>query len=187
MATTLPGTTIEVSGITLGSSRKIFDGIFLTGGLTLSQVSIMTGLEPYIIQNWVKRGFVSSPEKRVYSKDRFARIIMINMLRESLQIDRICELIGHINGVLDDDSDNLINDSELYHICVDMISMLDSGRLDDRELDSAAGKAAACYKEPVPGAAKRLKHVLGVVARAHVSAEYKSKAELMMAEISKSL
>lgn len=184
MAVTLPGTTIEVSSVTNGCSRKIFDGIFLTGGLTLSQVSIMTGLEPYIIQNWVKRGFVPSPEKRVYSKDRFARIIMINMLRESLQIDRICELISHINGVLSDDSDNLISDSELYHISVDMISEL-TADLNDKAVAAAAENAARDYKEPVPGAAKRLKLVLEVVANAHLSAEFRHKAEQKMLMISR--
>ena len=32
MATTLPGTTIEVSGIHKGVSRQLFDGIFAAGG-----------------------------------------------------------------------------------------------------------------------------------------------------------
>ena len=89
MAATFPGTTIEVSKLEQGSSRSLFDGIFATGGITLSQVSIMTGLEPYLIQNWVKRGFVTHPQGRVYSREQFARIIIINMLRESLQIEKI--------------------------------------------------------------------------------------------------
>jgi len=93
MSTTFPGTTIETAFLEKGSSKQLFDGIFATGGITLSQVSVMTGLEPYLIQNWVKRGFVSSPIKRLYSRDQFARIVIINMLREALQIERICNLI----------------------------------------------------------------------------------------------
>ena len=115
MSTTFPGTTIEVSKIEKGCSRQLFDGIFATGGITLSQVSIMTGLEPYLIQNWVKRGFVSSPIKRLYSEEQFARIIIINMLKEALQIERICSLIRVIGGVLEDTTDDLIGDAELYH------------------------------------------------------------------------
>ena len=84
MTTTLPGTTIEVSEMRKGISRQLFDGIFAAGGITLSQVCTMTGLEPYLIQNWVKRGFVSSPVKRLYSREQFARIVIINMLREAL-------------------------------------------------------------------------------------------------------
>jgi len=51
MITTYPGTTIEVLSLQKGSSRTLFNGIFATGGITLSQVSNMTGLEPYLIQN----------------------------------------------------------------------------------------------------------------------------------------
>ena len=68
MLNTFPGTVIEVSEIKKGASKVLFDGIFATGGITLSQVSVMTGLEPYVIQNWVKRGFVASPVKRVYGR-----------------------------------------------------------------------------------------------------------------------
>ena len=122
MATTLPGTTIEVSDIHKGVSRQLFDGIFAAGGITLAQVSVMTGLEPYRIQNWVKRGFVSSPQHRQYSKNQFARIVIIHMLCESLQLDRICELLSYINGNLHDESDDVIGDSELYHRYTDMIA-----------------------------------------------------------------
>ena len=99
MAIVLPGTTIEVSQVYKGTSRTMFNGIFAAGGITLSQVSVMTGLEPYLIQNWVKRGFVSPPLKRQYSKNQFARIVIINMLRESLQLDKICGLLSYINAI----------------------------------------------------------------------------------------
>ena len=52
MSVKLPGTTIEVSAVTKGISRTLFGGIFAAGGITLSQVSVMTGLEPYDVQNW---------------------------------------------------------------------------------------------------------------------------------------
>ena len=56
----LPGTTIEVSTFECGISLKMFEGIFAGGGITLSQVSIMTGIEPYAIQNWVISSFFMS-------------------------------------------------------------------------------------------------------------------------------
>ena len=76
-----PGTTIEVLAMQKGSSRLLFDGIFAAGGITLSQVSNMTGLEPYMVQNWVKRKFVEPPQRKLYSKESFARIVIINMLK----------------------------------------------------------------------------------------------------------
>ena len=49
MANTYPGTEIEVLSFKKGDSRKLFDGIFAAGGITLSQVCNMTGLEPYTV------------------------------------------------------------------------------------------------------------------------------------------
>ncbi len=183
MATTLPGTTIEVSGIEAGVSRRMFDGIFATGGITLSQVSIMTGLEPHVIQNWVKRGFVSSPIKRLYSKNQFARIVIINMLRESLHLDRICDLLGYLNGCLHDESDDLIGDSELYHTYTDMIA--DSGGVvtDTAVIRSAAEAAAVGYAEPKPGARRRLVKILQVMAHAHYASLSRNAAEKLLSQM----
>ena len=177
MATVLPGTTIEVTGIEKGVSRRFFDGIFAAGGITLSQVSVMTGLEPYRIQNWVKRGFVSSPQKRQYSRNQFARIAIINMLHDTLQLDRICDLLSYINGRLSDESDDLIGDSELYHLYTDMIA--DTGGIitSQQTIRQAAAKALAGYAEPVPGARKRLENVLQVMAYAHYASIARRAAE----------
>ena len=54
----IPGTTL--SGIREEADRteEQFSALFLAGGLSLGQVSTVSGLEPYTIQNWVKRGFL---------------------------------------------------------------------------------------------------------------------------------
>lgn len=184
MATVLPGTTIEVSALQKGSSRQLFDGIFAAGGITLSQVSVMTGLEPYMIQNWVKRGFVSSPVKRQYTKEQFARIATINMLRESLSIERICSILGYINGVLDDDSDDLISDSELYHCYADMAVCLGGGSLDRATIEAAAKTATEGYIEPVAGAKKRLVGILQVMAYAHFASLLRKTADDILSALS---
>ena len=169
MAITLPGTAIEVSGIEKGASRRMFDGIFAAGGITLSQVSIMTGLEPYLIQNWIKRGFVSPPVKRLYSQNQFARIVIINMLRESFQLDRICGLLSYINGCLSDESDDMIADDELYHLYVGVASVLEEGDVSDSAVSAACENAAADYAEPQPGARQKLCSVLQIMAYAHIA------------------
>lgn len=184
MVKTLPGTTVEISELTVGISRTLFDGIFAAGGITLSQVSVMTGLEPYMIQNWVKRGFVSSPVKRQYSKDQFARIITLNMLRESLQLDKICDMLSYINGRLDDESDNLISDSELYHKYVDLVAAQKGGMITDRDaIAKAVAEAAAYYDEPIPGARSRLIKILQVMTFAHYASISRRAAEEILSKL----
>ena len=177
MSTTFPGTTIEAYSIEKGSSKLLFDGIFAAGGITLSQVSVMTGLEPYLIQNWVKRGFVTSPVKRLYSREQFARIVIINMLREALQIERICGLIHVIGGVLEDTEDDLISDDELYHRYVDMISDTSVNISSDSSVLQAAERAADGFEERAPGARKKLVRILQVMLYAHSASRLRHTAE----------
>ena len=183
MATTFPGTTVEVSGFVKGSSQQLFDGLFAAGGVTLSQVSVMTGLEPYLIQNWVKRGFVSSPVKRMYSRDQFARILIINMLRESLQIEKICNLIHIIGGNPNDRSDDLICDAELYHRYVDMLSEPDVSSHDPDALRKAAIRAAEDFVEPMAGARKKLISILQVMLYAHAASQLRKTSEEILAGV----
>lgn len=179
-----PGTTIETSRLQKGSSAILFDGIFATGGITLSQVSVMTGLEPYLIQNWVKRGFLTSPVKRLYSRQQFARIIIINMLRESLQIERICSLIRVIGGVLDDPRDDLISDDELYHRYVDLLA--DEGLdINDREaVRRTVTLATEDIEERLPNAKKQLAGVLEVMLYAHAASALRTRAEEILYTLS---
>ncbi len=182
MSTTFPGTTIEVSTIQKNSSKILFDGIFATGGLTLSQVSLMTGLEPYLIQNWVKRGFVGSPQKRLYSKIQFSRIVIINMLRESLQIEKICNLIKIISGVLDDESDDLISADELYHRYVDLISENDTDVISDESVLASAENIAEQYN--INGAQKKqLVKILQIMVYAHSASVLRKKADDIFATL----
>ena len=58
--------------------------MFLAGGIVRSQVSAVTGLESHMIQNWVKRGFLSNPVNKRYSCRQFCRIAIINMLKTTL-------------------------------------------------------------------------------------------------------
>ena len=178
-----PGTTIELSRLHHGCSRSLFDGIFATGGITLSQVSLMTGLEPYVVQNWVKRGFLSSPKKRVYSREQFARIIIINMLKESLQIEKICGFIKIVGGVLELDSDDLISDDELYHRYVDMLSdgMINIG--DPESVLDAAEKTAQGFCDDSPVESKKLVRILQVMFYAHFAAGLRASANEILSSL----
>ena len=183
MQRTYPGTTIEVATLVKGCSASLFDGVFATGGLTLSQVSVMTGLEPYMIQNWVKRGFVSSPVKRMYSRDQFARIIIINMLRDSLQIEKICSLIRIISGDPKDRSDDLISDSELYHRYVDMLSENAINLSDPQSIINAATKASLDSGLVSLSAQKRMITVLQIMFCAHAASDLRLSAETLLGSL----
>lgn len=178
-----PGTIIETEELTKGGSRTLFQGIFATGGITLSQIALMAGLENHTVQNWVKRGFVPSPKGRVYSKDQFARIVIINMLKESLTLDSICTLIGHINGALDDESDDRICDSELYHRYVDMMISIGKTYADPVKIKAAANDACEDYRNTDRDTYERLCDVLYIMAYSHFCTEAKKEANKALAGI----
>lgn len=179
MISVLPGTTIEVQ-LKRGVSNNILGNIFMTGGLMMSQVSQLTGLEPYIIQNWVKRGYLSSPKNKLYSRSQFSRIVTINMLKDSLQLETISKLLSYINGILDDESDDIIDDSVLYDMYVDVLAELNDG-VDDIALEKAISGVLVAYKEPYVGAKKRLSKVLKTMFFANKAVELKKQAEIILA------
>ena len=63
----LPGTTLQTTIQESHQIQNLFASMFLGGGMVLSQVCAITGLESYTVQNWVKRGFLAPPEKKRYS------------------------------------------------------------------------------------------------------------------------
>ncbi len=183
MSMTFPGTTVECSKLSPGSSRVLFDGIFAAGGITLSQVCIMTGLEPYLVQNWIKRGFVTPPTGRVYSREQFARVIIINMLKQALQIDRICGLIHLIVGTPDDRSDDLVRDDELYHLYVNMLAEGDMDICSEKSVEAAAVRATEGFAEPYAGARRRLCRILMVMLYAHRSSQFANLSDQILSTI----
>lgn len=183
MATTYPGTTIETLSIAKNSSKILFEGIFAAGGITMSQVSNMTGLEPYLIQNWVKRKFLSSPVKKLYSSEQFARILIINMLRESLQLEAICNLIDVIAGEPNDKSDDLISDEELYHRYVNMISEWDIDPYNKEIILKRAELATENFEETNIGDRQKLIKILQIMLYAHASSKLKENAREMLSSL----
>ena len=60
----IPGTTLTGQREEADRIGEQFQALFLAGGLSLSQVSAITGLEPYTVQNWVKRRLLPPPENK---------------------------------------------------------------------------------------------------------------------------
>ena len=114
MQWTIPGTTLLGQREDADRVDSVFRALFLAGGLTLSQVSGIAGLEPYTVQNWVKRGFLQPPRGKRYDMEQVCRILNINLLKGALTLEQSCQLISYINGDLTDESDDLIDDTLLY-------------------------------------------------------------------------
>ena len=164
----IPGTTL--AGLRSDADRTdgLFQSMMLAGGLTLSQVASVTGLEPYTIQNWVKRGFLSPPRNKRYDLEQLCRIININLLKGALPLDQIIGLMAYINGDLTDESDDLVDDAMLYFMFVKLASRA-------RHIGGTQGwedalmEATADYREAVPGARAKLITVLRIMLTAWIA------------------
>ena len=178
----IPGTTLTARREDAGYIDKQLEAMFLGGGISLGQAAHITGLEPYAIQNWVKRGFLTSPVQKKYSLNQLCRILNINMLKAALPMEQICSLLGYLNGVLNDEGDDLIDDSRLYFMFVRLAARARyiGGT---QSWDDALVEVTADYVEPVPGAREKLVAVLRTMLTAWVAAQLKSQAEKMAAEL----
>lgn len=173
---TIPGTVLQIPRQEADRVQNLFENMFLAGGMVLSQVTGVTGLESHAVQNWVKRGFLSPPLQKRYTLRQLCRIININMLRTVLPMEQICRLLSYINGNLDDEGDDLIDDSVLFFLFVKLAAR--ARQLDDPEvLQKALSEVLADYAEPVPGARKRVEQVLRVMLTAFVAARMRTMAE----------
>jgi len=148
----------------------------------LSQVSAVTGLESYTVQNWVKRGFLPPPEKKRYTLRQLCRIININMLKSVVPMDRICGLLTYINGHLDDESDDIIDDSKLYFMFIDL-ALQAKDFADPKALDQALETALTGYEEPVPGAKTRVGQVLRIMLTGWMAAQLQQQTETLINQI----
>lgn len=182
MMWTIPGTVLQIPRQDADQIEEKFSSIFLAGGIVLSQVSGITGLEPYTVQNWVKRGFLVPPERKRYTLRQLCRVININMLKGVLTMERICGLLGYINGQLDDESDDVIDDSQLYFMFVRLAAH--ARELDcEQEREDLLDRAVAQYNEPVPGARERVKQVLRIMLTAYIAARMQQEAEKMLNQL----
>lgn len=178
---TLPGTVLSVDADRPQAAEEVFSSLFLAGGLVLSQVTQVTGLEPYIIQNWVRRGFLAPPKQRKYTRRQLSRILMINALKSTLSIEQICKLLSYINGALDDEGDDTIDDTELYGAFVLVAgSVQKHGLTSKSEMNRLIADGLKDYKESIPGAKERIEQALRIMITAWRAAQLQTKAQSMM-------
>ena len=182
MKWTIPGTVLQIQREDAERIEEIFASMFLAGGIVLSQVASVTGLEPYTVQNWVKRGFLSPPENRRYSQKQLCRIIHITMLKSVLSLETICSLLEYINGKLDEEADDIIDDSALYFLFVKLAAR--AKQLDDPAAwENALETLLENYQEPVPGARGRIEKALRIMLTAWIAVRMRQAAEKLIEEL----
>ena len=179
---TIPGTTLEGLRCNADRTEGLFQSLFLAGGLTLSQVARITGLENHTIQNWVKRGFLPPPRNKRYDMEQLCRIINMNILRGNMPLEQIVKLMGYLNGNLADESDDLVDDATLFFMFVNVAARARyiGG---SEKWEDALMQVTENYVEPVPGAREKLIKVLQVMLTTWIANLLKAKADRMIEEL----
>lgn len=178
----IPGTTLTGERENADRTDGLFQSMFLAGGLTLSQVASITGLEPYTIQNWVKRGFLPPPQNKRYDMEQVCRLININILKGNMPLEQIVHLMSYLNGSLVDESDDLVDDTMLFFFFV-MLASRARYIGGSKAWDDALIEITEDYREPVPGARDKLIRVLKIMLTVWCANMLKQQAEAMIAQL----
>lgn len=175
----VPGTILrrrDVDGATgLAFLQKIF---FVSDGVMLTQIRDVSGIDGSTLQNWTKRGWVENSRLKKYNINQVAHILIINMLRSCVQLEKIAFLIQYINGRVDDRSDDIIADSVLYdYICRSLDYLVERESCSFSSIREAIETVTADYSEVVEGARERLTNALEIIVVAYYAALIKKNAD----------
>ena len=181
----IPGTRlhkVDMGGVTgLDFLSKVF---FITDGVMLSQIREVSGIDGSTLQNWTKRGWVANARLKKYNIDQVAHILIINMLRSCIQLDRIALLLHYINGKIDDRSDDIIRDSVLYdYICRILDRLMEQDVCSTASIKAVIREQIADYDEAMPGARDRLANALEIIGVAYYAALIKRRSDEMLTEL----
>jgi len=180
--------TKQQPGMSANQTDKGFERIEMllaaTGGLSLSQVCAVTGLEGSTIQNWVKRGWVEHPIGKKYEEVHIARILIINALKECIKLEHIALLMNYVNGKPGDSSKEIIKESTLYNYLCEALKL--SSQTDDHSksgVESVINDVIKDYRNPNPDSRIRIRKALTLMMFACVCTDVKRRTEAMMGQI----
>lgn len=180
----IPGTILRreaMGGVTgLEFLKKIF---YISDGIMLTQIREISGIDGSTLQNWTKRGWVENSKLKRYDIDQLAHILIINMLRSCMQLDKIAFLISYINGRVYDRSDDIIRDSQLYdYICriLDELMACDETTADAQNLRECIVNVTSSYEEKISGARRRLNTALEIIIIAYYASIIKQHSDSMV-------
>lgn len=173
----IPGTILEREKMDNATGMNFLNKVFyITNGIMLGQIREISGIDGTTLQNWVKRGWVGNPTKKTYDKEQLARILIINMMRDTMQLSRVIFLLTYVNG--EDERDRIVTESQFYdYICrtLERIASPDSAGLND--LEPVIENVLADYTEVSAGAKRRLAAGIRIVVITYYAALVKSVAD----------
>ena len=145
------------------------------------QIRDISGIDGSTLQNWTKRGWVANSKYKKYDINQIAHILIINMLRSCMQLDRISDLIQYINGSVDDRSDDIIEDSVLYdYICKILDKLMTYELCSLGSIRSAIEEEISGYKEVMPGSRERLVNALEIIVVAYYASIIKKHSDSLV-------
>ena len=134
----------------------------------LTQIRDISGINGSTLQNWTKRGWVPLSKSKKYNIDQVAYILIINMLRPCMQLDKIAYMLEYINGDLDDASDDIIRASVLYdYICRILDALVEQNQCSFSSIRKVIEQQTAGYTEVMEGARERLTDALEAIVVAY--------------------
>jgi len=152
-----------------------------TGGLSLSQVCSVTGLEGSTIQNWVKRGWVEHPVGKKYEEVHIARILIINALKECIKLEHIANLMKYVNGDIQDGEEPIIRESTLYtYLCEALKQSAQSEDHSKSGVEAVINNVIKDYSNPNPDSRIRIRKALTLMIFACVCTDVKRRVEAML-------
>lgn len=137
---------------------------------------------PATVQNWVKRGWVSAPVNKRYGERQVARILLINLLRPAMRLDQIASLLRYVNGSVDDRTDDILPDDQLYNwLCTATLRLREESALNHEFVTTLIEALLEGYEGPVPDAKERLSHALTIMLLNVAAAALMQEADALMA------
>ena len=122
-------------------------------------------------------------ELKKYDINQVAHILIINMLRSCMQLDKIAYIIQYINGRVDDRSDDIIADSVLYdYICRILDALTEKVNAIDSIKDTVK-EITSDYEEKIEGARERLDSALEIIVIAYYASLVKRHADELLTQI----
>ncbi|MCQ2431756.1 MAG: DUF1836 domain-containing protein [Clostridia bacterium] len=165
----IPGTRMDKLEMGNVTGKAFLDKIFyIQRGIMLAQIRDISGIDGSTLQNWVKRGWTGNAINKKYSMDQLARILLINMMRDSIQFERIDYVLHYLNGQIDNKDDDIIAESLLYdYVCRIIDAASEEKVLDEEGLRTCITNMTHDYPELYPGARERLNAVLEIIVTAY--------------------
>ena len=179
---TIPGTILERSKMDGADGMEFLDKVFfITNGIMLTQIREITGIDGTTLQNWLKRGWVASPEHKLYSKEHLARILLINIMRDTLQLSQISAVLRYINGEVGNTADDIITESQLYDYVCRVIAMLADARSAGlNDMANAIHTVTSGYTERFTGSRARLEMGLSIIVSAYYGSLVKQHTDALV-------